>query len=211
MRRGEFFLSIINADEHQKTIWDPFSYRKAEGEILGEYITTSLLPRTTLSSVGKNFEPLEYSDISQGNNPTFLIKTAQDTPSGRWCYANDEFLLFGTMRPYLGNIVVIPSAEWLGLKMPLILPVKSEFLKVLPKDNLVYFWWALFKSANFLAKLPQGSGGTRPRLSEDALLRMPVKLPHIDERQRIDKIIRYEAQMMWQSYNQIGNAIKHAF
>ncbi|HKP11020.1 MAG TPA: hypothetical protein VJZ91_02880, partial [Blastocatellia bacterium] len=106
-------------------------------------------------------------------------------------------LLLGTMRAYLGNIIVTPRAAWLGRKGPLSFAVKSEFVRVAPRDGLVYFWWAYLRSAAFLARLPAGSGGTRPRLQPDALAAACVNVPELEKRAAIHARLAECAAREW--------------
>ena len=94
-------------------------------------------------------------------------------------------MLFGTMRAYLGNVVVTPQAKWIGEESTFVFAVKSEFLQIIPKDGLVYFWWAYLQSQSFLHSLPIGSGGTRPRLHSSGLAQTPVEVPSKDVREKI--------------------------
>lgn len=109
-------------------------------------------------------------------------------------------LLLGTMRAYLGNVVVTPLAEWIGEASPLVFAVKSEFVQIVPKDGLVYFWWAYLQSQSFLHSLPIGTGGTRPRLQGDALAQTPVEVPNRDIREKINGEFHDFAAILWSQY-----------
>jgi restriction endonuclease S subunit len=104
------------------------------------------------------------------------------------------------MRGYLGNIVVTPKVEWLGLPAPLWFAVKSEFVRINPKDGLLYFWWAYLKSPAFLHNLPVGSGGTRPRLQPESLAQMPVNVPPLSVRRKVHEQLETLAASGWREF-----------
>src|SRR5205085_4915850 len=135
------------------------------------------------------FRAIAYADISSGDHLTFTLEDNPHDGLAKLCAVGEQELLMGTMRAYLGNIIVTPRAEWLERKGPLTFAVKSEFVQVVPRDGLVYFWWAYLRSAMFLTKLPTGSGGTRPRLQPEALAAATVNLPDKKKRAASNELL----------------------
>ena len=156
---------------------------------------TTVLPRHAFK-----FAPLEYRHIGRGHLPAFTLESSggglQTTCHG----VGEGALLFGTMRAYLGNVVVTPRADWIGEQSPFVFAVKSEFVQVVPKDGLVYFWWAYLQSQSFLHSLPIGTGGTRPRLHASLLSQTPVEVPTKGVRERLHTQIEAFAASLWSHY-----------
>ena len=144
--------------------------------------------------------PIEYRHIHRGTIPVFMLEIASGAVVERVPVIGEGRLLFGTMRAYLGNALVTPTAAWLGATSPMFFPVKSEFVHVVPKDGLFYFWWAFLQSPRFLQCLPIGSGGTRPRLDRELLLRTPVEVPVTAVREKIHRYLVGYAERAWRDY-----------
>jgi hypothetical protein len=225
-KKGAFFISIVEHAQFTPSVWDPYLYRaNGLGKSLGDYVAVTK-PRRDQDAVSypSPFRPIEYRHIPKGKYLTFVLEFCQDNsyPRGtmlgqqllfdtmRDCYRDnlrskypmvgERQLLFGTMRAYLGNVLVTPEAKWLNCRSPLFFPVKSEFVCVAPKDNCTYFWWAYLQSQDLLAGLPLGSGGTRPRLHEEALLQTPVKVPELETRLVTHEKLRECAEREWEEY-----------
>lgn len=198
-KRGTLFVCIVEGRGRQPAVWDPHAYRVAEASArLGDLVDVRSLRRPG-GGPPSPFRPLEYADISSGDHLTFTLEDcAPDAPS-KLCAVGERALLMGTMRAYLGNIVVTPRAEWLGRRGPLAFTVKSEFVELVPHDGLVYFWWAYLRSATFLAKLPTGGGGTRPRLQSEALAATRVSVPELEERAAINRQLEDCAAREWRA------------
>lgn len=190
------FCCIIEDGERQPAIWDPNRYRTVEGGgALGDYVEVHGLRRVS-NAPPSPFRAIEYGDISRGDHLTFTLEDAAGTPA-KLCAVGEQELLMGTMRAYLGNIIVTPRAAWLGRKGPLGFAVKSEFVRVVPRDGLVYFWWAYLRSAAFLARLPAGGGGTRPRLQADVLAAAGASVPELEKRAAIHDQLKACAAREW--------------
>jgi restriction endonuclease S subunit len=101
------------------------------------------------------------------------------------------------MRAYLGNIVVTPQLSWLKVSKNISFPVKSEFIIVTPFDGLNYFWLVFLRSKTFLSNLPLGSGGTRPRLQIESLLKTPIDVPSLKKRKHIHNKLMSIAEDEW--------------
>ncbi|MGA2911469.1 MAG: restriction endonuclease subunit S [Candidatus Levyibacteriota bacterium] len=191
------FLSIIEPEIYIMGVWDPYFYEHSkEIENLGK-----LVKITRLKSVKKNYflTPIEYRNITKDWSFVFKAQEDKDNIPKSYTSAPENSLLFGTMRAYLGNVIVTPKSKWLK-KKELVFPTKSEFLQILPKDELVYFWWFYLKSELFLKKLPLGGGGTRPRLSAEMLAKIPVSVPDLIVRKEIDKKLSAVAKQEWMQY-----------
>ncbi len=200
-KNGSTFLAIVDAASLKSGIWDPYCYReKTEAETLGHFVTVQRLKAATLPRHAFKYAPIEYRHISRGNLPVFMLE-----PSGGGlqtaCQAvGENALLFGTMRAYLGNVLVTPKAAWIGEKSPYFFAVKSEFVQIAPKDGLVFFWWAYLQTQSFLHSLPLGTGGTRPRLNPASMAQTPVEVPLREVREHIHKQFRVFASRLWTDY-----------
>jgi hypothetical protein len=146
------------------------------------------------------YSPIEYRHIHRGTVPVFILEPTISTLGEKVCAVGEQSLLFGTMRAYLGNVLVTPKASWLGEKAPLFFAVKSEFVQVMPKDGLHYFWWAFLQSPAFLQNLPVGSGGTRPRLDREQILQTPIAVPPHPVREKVHRSLSAYAQRAWRDY-----------
>jgi hypothetical protein len=197
MKNGKKLIVIIERKKFINGIWDPYHYRIDDTkDTLSEYVTVQKI------SNGKNmqdscFEPIEYKNIPKGQFLSFLLNKKTVSHYEKLPTIGEQVLLVGTMRAYLGNVIVTPKSEWLGLNSPAYFSINSEFVEVTPKDGLYYFWWAFLKSPSFLHSLPTGSGGTRPRLNTESILKIPVNIPPIDIRKEIHEELFYLAQQEW--------------
>jgi hypothetical protein len=195
-RDGAFFISIAEPGRVTRSVWDPVFYRRnGGGKVLGDYVAVARLRRKGATHRSP-LRAIEYADISRGKALAFELELSGYTDSNK-CEAGEQELLMGTMRAYLGNVIVTPKAEWLGLESPLIFPVKSEFVQVIPRDGCLYFWWAFIRSQAFLSGLPAGSGGTRPRLQPGALMLAPARAPALSTRRAIHEQLIECAETEW--------------
>lgn len=199
-KNGSFFLSIVNHAQVRQSIWDPYSYRANRAESLGAYVQLSNLRCAGSHGSYTRSEPIKYRDISKGNYLSFALRLLTERTPTKGAIVCEDQLLFGTMRAYLGNVLVTPRAEWLGLDRPQSFPVKSEFVVVVPHDGCTYFWWAYLRSAGFLSSLPLGSGGTRPRLQNESLLLTPAKVPPVEVRRTVHRKLEASAEQEWKEY-----------
>jgi hypothetical protein len=181
VKGGTTFVRIVDSRQRQPAVWEPHAYRGAGASgLLGEYVEVHTLRRA--SGAASPFRAIEYGDISRGDHLTFTLECGSPGETAKLSSVGEQALLFGTMRAYLGNVAVTPRADWLERRGPLVFAVKSEFVRLVPRDGLVYFWWAYLRSAMFLTKLPTGSGGTRPRLQPEALAATTVNVPDLARR-----------------------------
>jgi hypothetical protein len=200
-KNGTFFLSVIAADSLRAGVWNPYAYREEmQSETLEHFASVQKVQGRSYRVATPKHSPIEYRHIHRGTIPVFTLELASGTSSERVPIIGEGCLLFGTMRAYLGNAIVTPKASWLGETAPLFFPVKSEFVHVTPKDGLTYFWWAFLQSPRFLQSLPIGSGGTRPRLDRDLLLRTPVEVPIKSVREKIHRALSGCAERAWRDY-----------
>jgi len=208
-KNGSSFLSLIDAGLYRSGIWDPYSYRDAtKQETMDQFVDVSGV-RGASRGCEFRYSPIEYRHLHGGTIPTFTL-AASSSPPERMAAVGESCLLFGTMRAYLGNVLVTPVASWIGEKSPLLFPVKSEFVEIKPKDGLHYFWWAFLQSPAFLQSLPVGSGGTRPRLLPDQLSHTPVEVPRRPAREKIHRAVRDFAQQQWRGYTKINHLLSSA-
>jgi hypothetical protein len=196
-KRGTAFVCIVEDWQRQPAVWEPHGYRGAgASDRLGDYVEVRSLRRLS-SGPRSPFRAIEYGDISRDDHLTFTLEDNHHDSSAKLCAVGEQELLMGTMRAYLGNIIVTPRAEWLARKGPLAFAVKSEFVQVAPRDGLIYFWWAYLRSAMFLTKLPTGSGGTRPRLQPEALAATTVNVPDVKKRAALNDQLEACAAREW--------------
>ena len=198
MKAGRSAAALIVVAEVGRGIWDPHAYIHANAtqDRMGSFVKAKRPP----TSVGRGVPialPIEYKHIPPGGALTYDLVRGE--PGRKSASVPAGSLLFGTMRAYLGNVAVTPEPAWIGLDpgVDLVFPVKSEFLWVQPDDGLVYFWWAFLRSRAFLGGLPLGGGGTRPRLTAEDLLRIPVSVPVIEERTSLNEELRDLAAQHW--------------
>lgn len=197
-KNGITFSSVVDYNELIPGTWDPFYYKtNFSKNALGNYVEVSKQFNTKFAINTFEYSPIEYRDIPQGNSVVFNLNKNYDTGLNRCFAVPENTLLLGTMRAYLGNIIVTPKSTWIS-KRKIWFPINSEFCEIVPQDDLKYFWWAFLKSPSFLNNLPTGTGGTRPRVTAEQLNRIPVLLPKFEERQRINSSIEAIAKRMWE-------------
>jgi len=200
-KNGAYFLSIVEREALRPGIWDPHCYREIkQSQTLGSFASIQPLNATTLPRHTLKFAPLEYRHIARGHIPAFTLEPSSGGLQTNCPSVGEGVLLFGTMRAYLGNVVVTPLADWIGEQSPFVFAVKSEFVQVVPRDGLVYFWWACLQSQSFLHSLPLGTGGTRPRLHASALAQTPVEVPTREIRERLHAQLKGFAASLWSQY-----------
>lgn len=202
-KNGIFFISVVSRDLINPGLWDPYEYRSNAKETpLGNYIK---IEKPKVHNRKTAFRPLEYRDIPKdGFYISYALKRITMPRHTALPMAEEKSLLFGTLRAYLGNVVVTPEEKWIktnGSIEQMSFPIKSEFIKIIPSDGYYYFWWYYFKSDTFLKNIPLGGGGTRPRLQVDSFMKTPTFVPDIKERRRIHNLLLDEAKKEWMSYN----------
>jgi hypothetical protein len=202
-KRGTLFVRIVEERERLPAVWDPHAYRGAKASALfGDYVEVRGLRRST-GDASSPFRPIEYGDISGGDHLTFKLEEANQSGASSFSVIGEQALLMGTMRAYLGNIIVTPRGAWLGRRGPLSFALKSEFVQLVPRDGMVYFWWAMVRSAAFLANLPTGGGGTRPRLQPAMLAATPVRVPELEQRTTINEQLEKSAAREWREWQRL--------
>lgn len=208
-RNGKYFVSVITKADFIQSVWDPHVYkRNGSNHALSDFAIVTKPPIKRIIGEHTPFLPIEYRDIPEGNYLSFALNTQPRHSKTALPVVGENALLFGTMRAYLGNIIVTPMAEWIDEKGPIHFPVKSEFVLITPKDDLPYFWLAYFRSQQFLTNLPLGSGGTRPRLNPESLAPMPVTVPSLTTRTSIHNQLKELASNEWRNYRKVSFAIK---
>ncbi|HJQ26709.1 MAG TPA: hypothetical protein VKA60_22525 [Blastocatellia bacterium] len=199
-KRGTMFVAIVESQQRQPALWEPHAYQRAAASArLGDYVEVRNLRRLS-DRLPSPFRPIEYSDISGGDHLTFTLDAKPQGESAVRAVVVEQALLMGTMRAYLGNIIVTPRAAWLGRSSPLGFAVKSEFVQLVPRDGLVYFWWAYVRSVSFLTKLPAGGGGTRPRLQPEVLAATGVRVVELERRAAINRQLELCAAREWREW-----------
>lgn len=207
-KNGHYFYSIVKRAEFIGGVWDPHVYkRNGSKHSLRDFASVARPPLKRIVGEQLAFEPIEYRDIPVGPYLSFALRIHSRHTKSLSPVVGENCLLFGTMRAYLGNIIVTPMAEWIGEKGPIHFPVKSEFVVVTPNDDLPYYWLAYFRSHHFLDNLPLGSGGTRPRLNAEALAETPVTVPPLSTRLFIHNQLKELAMNEWQNYRKVSLAM----
>ncbi len=208
-KNGSTFLSTVDRVVLKAGIWDPYCYRdKRQAETLAHFASVRSIKGAAPSRHVFKFAPLEYRHISRGRIPAFVLEPAGGGLQSSCHGVGERSLLFGTMRAYLGNVVVTPRAEWIGEQSPFVFAVKSEFVQVVPKDGMIYFWWAYLQSESFLHGLPIGTGGTRPRLHPSSLSQVPVVVPTKEVREKLHARIEDFAAAIWSQYATTERALE---
>lgn len=207
-KNGKFFISIIETSELLKSVWDPYAYRHIdESEVLGKYAQIHKITTRNYPKRSSPFQPVEYKHIPGKQYLSFKLENVEQTFCNSFPSVGEGQILFGTMRAYLGNIVVTPKANWLNLASPLHFGIKSEFVVITPQDGLTFFWLAYMRSKAFLESLPVGTGGTRPRLQAKALEQVPVSIPEFHIRERIHQELESLAEKEWRNCVQISSIL----
>jgi len=202
-KNGSTFVTIQTPDNITSGIWNPYNYKYSKDD--------DLLPFSDYAEIlkvnGKKAEikyfdyiPIEYKHIPKGDFLTFSLKEKLANMKGKYSFVEEETLLFGTMRAYLGNACITPIGKWLNKNKKIKFAINSEFVKIQPYDNLKYFWWAYIKSEMFLREMPTGSGGTRPRVSTDLLEKIRINVPSEKKRHKINNSIKSLTQNAWSNY-----------
>lgn len=210
-KNGTYFVAVISEDQFISTSWDPYAYQpKGEGGRLSDYATVRKIVSQQIPYGYARFRAVEYRDLPGGDYLSFSLEREDILNKKNAGAVEEETILFGTMRAYLGNIVVTPQAEWVGCESPLFFETKSEFVAIKPHDGLTYFWLVYLRSRLFLQHLPLGSGGTRPRLHSSALDAVPVSVPNLQTRQSIHDKLQQLARREWETHFQTAALIKTA-
>lgn len=206
MKNGITFTTVISRDQFYSGTWDPYEYRSLQlSETLSKYAeVVKIKSRATANNL--SYAPIEYKDIPKGLIPGFNLSWNNVTSNSRLPIVGENSLVFGTMRAYLGNVVVTPKAEWLS-RDKCWFAVNSEFSLIEPKDGFTFFWWSYLKSPSFLSHLPTGTGGTRPRMNPEQLMSTPVNVPEFEERKYINEQIEMIAKQYWQGIDKLHKVL----
>jgi hypothetical protein len=197
-KNGKYFATVINQNQYKPSVWDPYLYRDTNGGYsLSQFVSVQRAGKKAQKHYHIPFRSIEYRDILGGECLSFTLEKGEYSNSQ--LVVAENTLLFGTMRAYLGNIVVTPLAEWVNQKSPLYFTVKSEFFAIYPFDELHYFWLVYLRSKKFMELLPVGSGGTRPRLTIDSFEQTPIDLPELQDRRKIHDKIKELACVEWKT------------
>lgn len=210
-RNGHKIMSIVDREKINEGIWDPFHYRETNGsKKLSEFVDIVRINGQKEDLIKLDFEPIEYKHILKGNSLVILLNEKEDNNGKKYNIVSEQILLFGTMRAYLGNVFITPKAEWLSMKKTFF-PLNSEFVQIVPKDGLIYYWWTVLKSPNFLSSLPTGSGGTRPRVNIKTLSQTPISVHQLKEREKINKELMSLAEKEWIDYIKKERILKESW
>lgn len=206
MIQGETFWVRVPAINRTVGVWDPYSARSlgSAKSTLGDH-AAAYRPRRENAARLCRFDPIEYRHVpSASHDVCSFVLHPRESHDEALAAVGERTLLFGTMRAYLGNVIVTPEVDWIGVMPGGRFAVKSEFLVVEPKDRLVYYWWHLLRSSEFLRSLPPGGGGTRPRLDCEVFLNSPVQLHPLAERRRIHEETERIAKSEWQNRQRLA-------
>jgi hypothetical protein len=212
MKNGTSFTKVIDYNFFIHGIWDPYYYKNSSSKNrLDKYVDFSKNFSYKYPLKSFKFLPIEYKNIPKGNFLTFeLNRNTFDTDNSKFYAVPENTLLLGTMRAYLGNIIVTPKSEWIN-QSNIWFPINSEFCEIVPKDGLKYFWLVYLKSDAFLHNLPTGSGGTRPRANPELLSQIPVSVPALKDREYIDNEVKCFAEKLWKEQELLNNYIETLF
>lgn len=202
-KNGFTFVTIHASEKITSGVWNPYNYKYSQDNDLQPFSDyAEILKVNGKKGEMKFFDytPIEYKHIPKGDLLTFMLEEKNTHSKGKYSFVDEGTLLFGTMRAYLGNACVTPFGNWINNRNGIKYAVKSEFVKILPYDNLKYFWWAYVKSDLFLREMPTGSGGTRPRVSSELIKGIRVNVPSEKERYEINESLKKLAQSAWSNY-----------
>src|SRR5882724_9357034 len=119
-KNGRFFISVISGEQFVRSVWDPYAYRQTgKSQVLAEFATIKRIGAKSVSNECLPFEPIEYRDIPGGSYLSFKLHSANPGQASKLPTIGEGELLFGTMRAYLGNIIVTPRANWINRAAPL--------------------------------------------------------------------------------------------
>lgn len=210
-KNGTTFIAIHTSDKMTSGIWNPYNYKYGQDNDMQPFSDYADIVKVNGKKGEMNFfdyVPIEYKHIPKGDLLTFTLENKTIDHKGKYSFVDENILLFGTMRAYLGNACITPVSEWINKSKGIKFAVNSEFVKILPFDNLKYFWWAYVKSESFLREMPTGSGGTRPRVSPDLIRNIRVNVPSEEERYEINESLKTLAQNAWSNYVRSKEVLK---
>jgi len=202
MKNGFTFTTIHSSDKLTSGIWNPYNYKYCEEEDsppLSKFVDIKKVNGKKGELKYFKYAPIEYKHIPKGDILTFNLEKNLDM-KGKYSFVEEDTLLFGTMRAYLGNACVTPYGSWIDQMEGVKFAINSEFVKIKPFDNFKYFWWAYIKSNSFLKEMPTGSGGTRPRVSPEMISKIRVNVPNEKERYSINETLKEIARSSWANY-----------
>lgn len=206
-KNGITFSAIVDSDHFISGTWDPFFYKnKPTQNTLDKFVEINKQFNYKFSINTFKYSPIEYKDIPRGNSLVFNLNRNSEDHFTKCFAVPENTLLMGTMRAYLGNIIITPRSEWLSEKKTWF-AINSEFCEIAPNDNLKYYWWAFLKSSVFLNNLPTGTGGTRPRVAVEQLSRIPILVPDLEERTEINESIENIAKRLWKDQMHLSEFI----
>lgn len=211
-KNGFTFITIHPAAMLESGVWNPYNYKYSEQEdsrLFSDFAEIQKVNGKKVDVKHFDYAPIEYKHIAKGDLLTFTLEEKPESLKGNYSYVEEDTLLFGTMRAYLGNACVTPYGEWITKTRNFKFAVNSEFVTIFPFDSFKYFWWAYVKSFNFLKEMPTGSGGTRPRVSSELLSEIRVNVPSETDRQKINETLKSIAQVSWSNYIKCKNVLKN--
>jgi hypothetical protein len=162
-KNGNLLIAIVRREKLQRGIWDPYRYREnGKCETLADYASVERLNGKRPHPSAIRFAPIEYKHIPSGNFLTFILEPQATSNNAAMSVVPEQTLLFGTMRGYLGNIVVTPKAEWLGLPAPLVVFSKIGVRQSQPQRRTALLLVGLSQIASVLAQLASGKRWNAP-------------------------------------------------
>ena len=116
MKNGTSFTKVIDYNCFINGIWDPYYYKNSSSKNrLDKYVDFSKNFSYKYPLKSFKFLPIEYKNIPKGNFLTFeLNRNTFETDNSKYYAVPENTLLLGTMRAYLGNIIVTPKSVWLN-------------------------------------------------------------------------------------------------
>ena len=137
-RNGQLFISVVSAADFTPSVWDPHAYRRRPDQKLSQFADVYKITSKHHPHRPSPFRPDEYRSIPGGGYLSFAITPIREDETAQYSKlpsVSEGAILFGTMRAYLGNVIVTPLAPWRGREPPLYFLVKSEFALVRPRDG----------------------------------------------------------------------------
>ena len=197
MKNGVFTTTMVTGQTWVSGNWSINYYMGLMADNTMSDFGEFTKPRSVKSMV-KYTREIEYSDILDSSRFSIKLDTTDSENEYAGKVAPPLSILIGSMRPYLGNILVVPKAEWFGFDQDYLFPIKSEFLIFEPSDGLTWYWYWYLNSENFLGRLPVGSGDTRPRLNPSEAGMIPAAPDSLESRKKLNGIIRDLYNREWE-------------
>lgn len=201
LRDGFFFARVVSSTELSKKHMEPLQYATVE-EKSG---LSSSIPRIRLSEIGtvrarratkSNLKFHFLTEINLGDIDKTTGEVVKATKISRdeidngqnKCFLDEDTVIVGKIRPYLGNVAIVQRPE---PGFPPSILGSSEWIEIVPREpSLAYYLLLAARSPFFLSQISIMKGQTRPRADVSRITNafLPdVGLPLMDRIARVLK------------------------